>query len=343
MRTIVSDAEGNLVLRLKILGHRFCEQTKFTDIPTHRALLHATMKRINDEIKSGVFDYSLHFPHSKNVLVINALKSKFLSPGWRGLPTFRHFLLNEYHGKPDEVGQVLTICIMACLGDQRVDEILGYHTLKLKEMLRTLKGISIQDIVSAMEFVFKVLDQAALVYVFPRPFKLVLQKAGGPNGSVLCHKDILQIVANVPLKYREFFLLQYYTGLSSKELVELEWKQYSVKDTTFFLPGRDVYIDPYARRLLFQLRKKSGNSRYVLGASFGKKLKINHFWLTKECWPSACQKAGRDALHIHVLKRASVLYLYEAGLSVDQISQQTQILFRPAIHQILSQHVLNLT
>jgi integrase len=341
MRPIVSDTEGNLVLRLKILGHRFSEQTMFTDIPKNRAYLQATLTKINYEIKIGVFDYALHFPHSKNTLVINALKSKFLSPGWRGLPTFKHFLLNEYHGKQNEVGQILMICILGSLGDQRVNEILGYNILKLKDMLKTIKGITKPNFVAAMEFVFKILDQAALVYVFPRPFKLVLKDDGGQYARPLCHRDILQVVDNVPLKYREVFLLQYYTGLSSKDLVELEWKQYSVKDTTFYLPEREVYIDPYARRLLFQMRKKSGNSRYVLGAPFGKKLKINHCWLSKECWPKACQEIGREALPIHVLKRASIFYLYEAGLSVDQICQQTQILFRPVIHQILSQHILN--
>jgi hypothetical protein len=150
MRPIVSDTEGNLVLRLKILGHRFSEQTMFTDIPKNRAYLQATLTKINYEIKIGV-DYALHFPHSKNTLVINALKSKFLSPGWRGLPTFKHFLLNEYHGKQNEVGQILMICILGSLGDQRVNEILGYNILKLKDMLKTIKGITKPNFVAAME------------------------------------------------------------------------------------------------------------------------------------------------------------------------------------------------
>ncbi|MAC99307.1 MAG: hypothetical protein CMK76_05450 [Pseudomonadales bacterium] len=341
MKPIVRDTEGNLVLRLKIMGCHLSEQTKFLDTPKHRTYLQTTLKKIHQEVKSGVFEYAKYFPYSKNVFYINALKSKFLSPGWRGLPTFRHFLMNEFQGSSDELGQILMICIMGCLGEQRVDEILGYNILKLKEMLKTIKGITKPNYIAAMEFVFTVLDQASLVYVFPRPFKLVLTDDGGQYARPLCHRDILQIVDNVPSKYREVFLLQYYTGLSSKELLELEWKHYSIKDTTFFLSGREVYIDPYARRLLFQLRKKSGSSRYVFGAPFGKKLKINHCWLSKECWPKACQEVGREVLHIHVLKRASVFYLYEAGLSVDQICQQTQILFRPVIHQILSQYVLD--
>lgn len=343
MKPIVRDTEGNLVLRLKIMGCHLSEQTKFSDTPKHRTYLQTTLKIIHQEVKAGMFDYAKHFPHSKNVFFINALKSKFLAPGWRGLPTFRHFLMNEYQGSSDELGQILMICIMGCLGEQRVDEILGYHILKLREMLMTVKGITKEKIVSVMEYVFNVLGQAALVYAFPRPFKLVVQEPEGQYRyyKPICHRDVLNIVDNVPSKYRDLFLLQYYTGLSLKELVELEWKDYDLYNTTFLLNRRSVYIDPYARRLLFALRQKAGNSRYVLSTHCGKKLQLNHTWLMRECWPKACQAAGKGTLHINILRRATVFYLFETGLNVDQISQQTKILFRPAIHQILSQHVLH--
>lgn len=51
MRTIISDSAGNLVLRLKVLGQRFSEQTQFNDSPQNRAYLRNTLKKIDEEIK----------------------------------------------------------------------------------------------------------------------------------------------------------------------------------------------------------------------------------------------------------------------------------------------------
>ena len=124
------------------------------------------------------------------------------------------------------------------------------------------------------------------------------------------------------------------------ELVELEWAQYSPGLGLFTLPDRTVYTAPCARQLLFKLMKKSGNSRYVFCDQYGKKQKLNHIWLRNECWPKACHDAGMGELSIYALRRASVLYLCESGLSVEQISQQTGLLHRPTIDSILSQHTL---
>ena len=39
------------------------------------------------------------------------------------------------------------------------------------------------------------------------------------------------------------------------------------------------------------------------------------------------------------LREASVVYLFESGVSINQICTQTGLYFRPAIHQTLTKHL----
>lgn len=339
MRAIISDTSGHLILRLKVLGQQFSEQTHFIDSPKNRGALRAIQNKINDDIRSGVFEYGTYFPHSKNVLLLNAIKSKFVSPGSRHLPTARHFLRNEYHGQMEYPEPRIMLHMMSCIGDVKVDEIKGLHLLNLASSLKSIIGVRKSQLIPALLFALDLLDKAALAYVFDRPFRLV-RFAQSQARRPLSHQDILHIARYIPVKYHDLFLCQYYMGITSRELVDLEWSQYDVATSTFELGSRSIYVDPYSRRLLFHLNKMSGNSRYVFCDRKGQKQTLNHSWLNNTCWRDACEGSGHGALKISELRRASVVYLFESGLSVEQISNQTQLLYRPYINKILSMFIL---
>lgn len=340
MRAIIRDSSGHLILRLKVLGQRFSEQTHFIDSPKNRESLRAIQKKINEDVTSGVFEYRAHFPHSKNVLVFNAIKSKFVSPNWRSLPTVRHFLSNEYHGQAAYPEPRTMLHMMSCIGEVKVDEIKGLHLLNLASALKSIVGMTESQLISALFFALDLLDKAAMMYAFDRTFRLVSFAQRLTSRGPLSHKDILYIARFIPVKYHDLFLCQYYMGISSRELIELEWSQYNISTSTFQLEGRKIYVDPYSRRLLFHLKKMSGNSRYVFCDRKGQKQTVNHSWLNNRCWSDACEDSGYGALKISELRRASVVYLFESGLSVEQISNQTQLLYRPYINKILSMFIL---
>lgn len=341
MKAIIRDPGGKLMLRLKVLGCRFCEQTYFADSVHNRKLLKNINHKIHEEIQNGIFDYVMHFPHSANVQKISALQSRFLSPGWRGLPTFKNFYTHQFHHALYMVPKKVVVLVMAYLGELRIDEVSGHYIVRLAEALNTVSGVTKRIIEDCISMVFDVLDRAALCYVFPRPFRFIPEHTEGSDVP-LSHQNILQITSQVPAKYREYFLLKFYLGLSTGELMALKWSDYDLSASTFRTQSKDIYVEPYGRRLLFQLMKKTGNFKYIFTDKYGKKKQPNVAWLHKDCWPEACKIAGFPGRGIAALKQASVAYLFEAGVSVNQICHQTGLYYRPVIDQILTKHVLNL-
>ncbi|MEH8022251.1 Arm DNA-binding domain-containing protein [Rheinheimera metallidurans] len=340
MRAIIRDTEGKLTLRLKMLGCRFSESTGYADSTENRLRLKNKYQQIQKELHQGTFDYMLHFPHSRNVSMFNALQSRFISPGWRGLPTFESFYNHQFDRARYKLPSKLIYLTMGCIGKEKVDEILGFHLMKLIEVLRTVLNISQRDRRDTIAMVIDVLDCAALTYVFPRPFQFK-PDFSALSGFPLTHGDMLSIAHHFPVKYREYFLLQYYLGISASELLTLKWADYDLQASLFRVAGREINVVPYARRLLFVQMKKTGNYQHVFTDTQGKRLRINLAWLYKECWPKACAHAGFPGIGASALRRGSVVYLFESGLSVNQICSQTGMFYRPAIHRILTQHLLN--
>lgn len=340
MKAIICDSSGHLILRLKVLGLRFAEQTQYTDTPKNREYLYAIQKKINEDIKDGILEYKEHFPHSKNERVLSAIKSKFVSPAWRGLPTVRHFLNYEYHSILEQPQPKMMLHIMSCIGDVKVDEVTGLHIVNLAKSLKSIVGMSRQYLFIAMSFVLDLIDKAALVYIFDRPFRLINVEADQELAKPLSHKDIMHIARFIPVRYHDFFMCQYYFGLSSRDLIDLEWRFYNTANSTFDLSGRSIHVAPYSRRLLFKLMKTTGNFRHVFSDLKGQKKKLNYEWLNNDCWRKACIDSGNGRLRIGELRKASIPYLFESGLSVSQISQQTKMLYRPHIDNILSRYIL---
>ena len=340
MKAIVRDSDGTLSLRFKILGCRFCEKTGYTDTSRNRYALTQTNLKIQDDLHNGLFDYMNHFPHSQNVSIINSLQSRFLSPGWRGLPTFESYYANNYRGTHRVISDEVLRFIVACIGNVKVDEVVGYHLLKLVDVLRNVLDLSQDELGHVISIIVDVLDSAAICYVFPRPFRFS-QRHFDRDDYPLSHRDVLRIAHHLPIKYREYFLLKYYLGISTKELLALEWSMYDLHTSSFRLKEKDVYVEPYARRLLFHQMKKTGNFKYVLSETNGTRRSLDLIWVHKICWPKACAKAGYSELGVNVLKKASVAYLFEAGLSVNSICCQTGLHWRPAVHRILTQHIIN--
>lgn len=340
MRAIIRDSSGHLILRFKVLGQHFSEQTQYVDTYKNRKHLSALHKRIREDINNGVFEYREHFPHSKNVNIISAIRAKFISPDWRALPTVRHFLVHEYQGIVSHPLPKMMLHIMSCIGEVRVNEVTGLHIVTLADSLKAMVGISKSQLFLTMSFVLDILDKAALSYKFERPFRLMdVTKLEDPV-KPLSLQDISYIARFIPVKYYDLFMCQFHLGIPSWEIVELEWSQYNSRKSSFSFADRVIHVAPYSRKFLFHLLKKTGNSRYVFCDDEGQKLKLNHSWINNYCWVNADKEAGTKRERINGLRHASIPYLFESGLSVSQISQQTQTLYRPTINRILSEYIL---
>lgn len=340
MKSIVRNSDGTLSLRIKVLGCRFHEQTGYTDSPQNRLLVREMDRKVRQDLQNGLFDYMSHFPHSRNVSIIKSLKSRFLSPGWRALPTFSSFYLHQYHPPKLEISRDVLRLILSCIGHLQVDEVVGHHLVNFVDMLREKMNVSQHNLKTILSLIFDVLDRAALLNVFPRPFRF-MPGSLDTEGCPLTHQDIQRITLHVPIRYREYFLFKYYLGITTSELLSLKWSDYDLHTSTFRLAHKQVYVEPYARRLLFHRMKKTGNFSYVFSGINGQRRSLNLTWVHKICWPNACLSAGFPALGINVLKHASVAYLFESGLSVGQICLQTGLHFRPLINKILTNHLTN--
>lgn len=340
MRAIIRDTEGKLTLRLKMLGCRFSESTGYDDSTKNRLRLRSKHLQIQEELQQGTFDYMLHFPHSRNVSMFNALQSRFISPGWRGLPTFESFYHHQYDKSRYQPLARLVHLTMKCIGREKVDDIVGFHLMRLIEALRVLLNVTQSNRREIIAMVMDVLDCAAVTYVFPRPFQFKPDFSEF-KGFPLTHGNMLTIAHHFPVKYREFFLLQYYLGVSASELLSLKWADYDLQASVFRVAGREINVVPYARRLLFVQMKKTGNYQHVFTDPQGKRLRVNLGWLYKACWPKACAQAGFPGIGPSALRFGSIVYLFESGLSINQICLQTGMHYRPAIHRILTRHLLN--
>lgn len=337
MRAIMRDSTGKLNIRLKFLGCSFAEPTNFVDSKTNRARLSTILNAIQHGVRQGEFDYVSYFPHSRNLTKIISLKSKFIALDERRLPTVQQFYQYQFEQHRYYVNPKRAARIMACFGDVPVDRVSGRHLCKLAYELRDLREISLEERIRTLRLALNILDQSAVAFMLDKPLHLT---PGDDNQALLGYLDVLVICDCVPSKYRDFFLLQYITGLPASILLSLKWEQYRPDEAFFELSGRLVHVDKYARELLFKLKQRSGNNQYVFCNSLGQKLEGRLNWLRNECWRTACLSAGMGQLGSRALRDASVIYLYAGGMSVERICQQTGILFKPTVQRILSQYLL---
>ena len=337
MRAIMRDSSGKLNIRLKFLGCSFAEPTNFVDSKTNRARLSTILNAIQHGVRMGEFDYVSYFPHSRNLTKIISLKSKFIALNERRLPTVQQFYQYQFEQNRFCVKPKRASRIMACFGDVPVDRVSGIHLCKLVDELRALRDISLEERIRTLKLALGILEQSALAFMLDKPLNLT---PGDNNQALLGYLDVLVVCDCVPSKYRDFFLLQFITGLPASILLSLKWEQYRSDEAFFELSGRVVYVNKYARELLFKLKQRSGNNQYVFCNTLGQKLKGRLNWLQNECWQTACLNAGMGRLGSRALRSASVIYLYASGMSVERICQQTGILFRPTVQRILSQHLL---
>lgn len=232
-------------------GTRCREQTDLPDTPANRKRVEAVMRRIESDIKQGIFEYARYFPNSKvpqrwaeaNGVasgVPAALDNGNVATTERAeVPTFAEFLdtwLTENEVRWRRTTKKLrreTIQrhLMPTFGERAISTITRAQLLEFRATLAKRPGrqegttISPKTVNEVMALLMSILREAADRYEFRNPGERVSRlKVPRKDIQPFSLAEALQIIEAARADYRGYFTVRFFTGMRTGEVHGLKWK-----------------------------------------------------------------------------------------------------------------------
>lgn len=238
---------GLLFFDFRYQGVRCREQTALEDTKANRQKMEKVLKKIEEEIAAGTFEYRRYFPTSK-------LAAKFdnrpvpavyvpavgtLGPGVGVTPLFKDFCqvwFNELaigwrRSYKNTVQQILDTRLIPTFGEREVgnirrEEILAFRSTLAKEPGRKKDSMISPRRINAILLVLKqVLNEAADRYNFStqaqRIKPLKVQKSDVHPFTL---REVQLIISKVRPDFRNYYTVRFFTGMRTGEIDGLKWK-----------------------------------------------------------------------------------------------------------------------
>lgn len=234
----VTVRNGKLVLDFIVHGVRFREQTTLKDNASNRKKLTAILNKIQADIDGGNLNYRCYFPNSKIVAKLEIVLMLYQSPEENDTPTFEVFAESWF--KKIEVS----------LSPQTVIGYRNYYEKRLNPFWQwtQVSCISREDIESyrdelAREFNHKtgavikpltvnrtlyilklILEEASNQFGFTSPFENIKMLKTTQKIKPFSEDEVEKIIANINPNYRAYIMVRFYTGMRSREINALRWR-----------------------------------------------------------------------------------------------------------------------
>ena len=247
----IRDLNGKLFLDFRYKGQRCREYTALEDNKANRTRMEKILKKIEDEITSGTFNYRSYFPGSKlasklddnsmpkrtvgqHVQSANATPTQVVNT-----PTFKVFAeqwFNEFsigwrRTYVSTVRQILDSRLIPEYADIQVsnirrEDILSFRSILAKDPGRKQNSKLSPRRINAIVLVLKqVLNEAADRYNFStqvdRIKPLKLKKTDVKPFSL---DEVQKIISTVRPDFKNYFTVRFFTGLRTGEIDGLKWK-----------------------------------------------------------------------------------------------------------------------
>lgn len=239
---------GTLYLDFFYRGVRCREQTALDDTPANRRRVEALLKRIEKEIKQGLFDYAATFPNSPKarqfatpVLPVTAGAGAGgtataqpppdtpsfaeFSTTWRAEMTPQWRRLHRM-----SVDAIFDAHLLPAFGDKPLSAITKADVLAFRAELAKLPGRGRDTLSPATtNKIFGILRQclteASDRFGLPDVFRGVRRlKARRPDVQPFSLEEVEKIRATIRADFRDYVTVRFFTGMRSGEINGLKWK-----------------------------------------------------------------------------------------------------------------------
>ncbi|WP_367971146.1 site-specific integrase [Vibrio scophthalmi] len=338
---------GRIQFDLHLYGQRFREGSKQMATPKNLKQAQATLKQMNAEIDLGTFQYRDYFPHSKKVDLFESLQRDKCPD--RLYPFFNDFASQWYERQKGNwkrsyqsvVRNTLDHYLTPHFGNTLVSEVSLSQVEFFRQMLqetrkangeRKLTNKRINNILWPL---IAIISLAAEEHDFKYPFRRYKSlKEEKADSNPLTKEEVMQFLAHVDEKWRDYFLIRFWTGMRSCEVHGLHWKHIDFKHRLIrirqnFVNGEicDVKTPKSRRNLkmtdnLFDtfIRIKASattNSEFVFPSPTG--IGLSTQWISRHVWYPTLKKANltlrrpyetrHTAAVLHIAAHENPLYI----------------------------------
>ena len=241
---------GTLYFDFNYLGQRFREQTVLPDTAINRRKAEKVLERIQAKILLDQFDYSEHFPLSKNIIKAKELVlHRDQSAACSGLDSgrsndqpnisFAEFSLQWYEemevlwrdSHRRNVKAIIDSSLVTAFGEVQIDKIRKPDILRFRSELSKRPGrgenvsLSPKTVNSHLSVLKSILDEAAERFQFVSPFQNIKRlKLKKSNVEPFSLQEVGLILSNVREDFKNYYTVRFYTGLRTGEIDGLKWE-----------------------------------------------------------------------------------------------------------------------
>ncbi|QYK03545.1 site-specific integrase [Shewanella zhangzhouensis] len=367
----VNSRDGKLYLDFRYKGVRCREQTSLIDNPANRQKLNRLMALLEQQMKSGSFDYGHHFPNSPKAEHFRQLEklSQLKAVGGRmQLATFANLWLAEKKvewraSQVETVEGILRCHLIPALGDCMIaaitkTDILGFRTRLCDVDAATSKSLSASRINHIMTYLRLMLSDAAERFGFDNPWRNI-KALPMPRSDIqpFSLDEVCRIIEGVRSDFRPYYIVRFFTGMRTGEIDGLTWENVDFARQLIHIrqslvrgtlgptktPGSFRAIamsQPVYEALLAQRQQTGARSQFVFCNRCGAAL--NHQNVTKRIWYPLLEHLKLEKRNPYQTRHTAATLWLAAGESPEWIARQlghanTSMLFR-----VYSRYVPNL-
>jgi len=241
---------GLLFFDFRYNGVRCREQTALEDTKANRQKMEKVLKKIEEDIAAGTFDYRRYFPTSKlaekfdnrPVPAVYVPTAGMPGPGIASTgstPFFKDFCkvwFNELsigwrRSYKNTVQQILDQRLIPTFGDREVgsirrEEVLAFRSTLAKEPGRKKDSLISPRRINAITLVLKqVLNEAADRYNFSTQAQRIKPlKVKKTDVHPFTLQEVQLIISKVRPDFRNYYTVRFFTGMRTGEIGGLKWK-----------------------------------------------------------------------------------------------------------------------
>lgn len=250
MSSIRRRANGKLFFDFRFRGVRCREYTELSDTVRNRRRLEKALKKIEEQIAVGTFDYAATFPHSKRANQFprpheaqgndagQAGVNQSAPAGRSDAPLLKDFAEtwfseNEVLWKRSyrqKQRDLLDRYLVPAFGEKAVSdirkpEILAFRAQLAKDAPGRKNTLSASRINQILNLLKQVLDEAADRFDFNTPFQRIKPlRNTRTEVDPFSLEEVQSFLDVVPEAWRPYFTVRFFTGMRTSEIDGLKWK-----------------------------------------------------------------------------------------------------------------------
>jgi len=250
MSSIRRRANGKLFFDFRFLGVRCREYTDLGDTVRNRRLLEKALKRIEEQIAAGTFDYAATFPNSKRAQQFprpqegqgrnegQPADQESAQSGRSDAPQLKDFAETWFsenevlwkHSYREKQRDLLDRYLIPQFGEKvvsdiRKPEILAFRAQLAKDAPGRKNSLSASRINQILNLLKQVLDEAADRFDFNTPFQRI-KPLRNTRSEVdpFSLEEVQSFLDELPEPWRPYFTVRFFTGMRTSEIDGLKWK-----------------------------------------------------------------------------------------------------------------------